>query len=189
MKKGSLLIFSAPSGSGKSTIVHEMMKRIPGLSFSVSATNRAPRPHEKDGVDYHFLNTRDFQQKIDEGDFLEWEEVYPGRYYGSLRSDLESKRKQGKHVIFDIDVVGGSKLKKLFGKEALAIFIKVPSLKELEKRLIDRGTDTPEDIMTRVRKAEEEMAFAPYFDHVVVNDDLEKSLDETESIIRKYIGE
>jgi guanylate kinase len=187
MKKGRLLIFSAPSGSGKSTIVKEMMRRIPDLNFSVSATNRSPRKNEADGVHYHFLTNEDFQKKIDAGDFLEWEEVYPGRYYGSLRSDVESKRNSGQHVIFDIDVVGGSKLKKAFGDEALAIFIQVPSLKELEKRLLDRGTDTSEDIMTRVKKAEEEMEFAPNFDVIIINDDLKRSLDETEAIVRKFI--
>ncbi len=189
MTRGKLLIFSAPSGSGKSTIVNEMMNRFENLTFSVSATNRAARGEEKEGVHYHFLSTEEFQRKIDSNEFLEWEEVYPGRFYGSLKSDIEEKRSAGLHVVFDIDVVGGANLKKLFGDEALALFIQVSDIKILEQRLRNRGTDSNEEITIRLSKAKEEMTYADQFDHIVVNDDLNESFDTTEQLIQKFIEE
>ena len=185
---GKLIIFSAPSGAGKSTLVHYLLKRGLGLEFSVSATSRACRGTEKHGIDYYFLTPDEFRQKIDNQDFIEYEEVYKDCYYGTLRSEIERITSQGKHVIFDVDVKGGLSLKKKFGDDALALFIAPPSIQELLNRLNHRGTDSPEMIEKRIAKAEYEMSFAPQFDIIVVNDILEKAQHEAEKVIREFLS-
>ena len=169
---GKLIIFSAPSGAGKSTLVQYLLGCGFDMEFSVSATSRAPRGTEKHGVDYYYLTLEEFRQKIDNQEFLEYEEVYSNCYYGTLRSEVERITGKGKNIVFDVDVVGGLNIKKEFGDRALALFIAPPSVDELHKRLIGRGTDTPEMIEKRIGKAEYEMTFAPSFDTIVVNDNL-----------------
>ncbi|MBR6456354.1 MAG: guanylate kinase, partial [Prevotella sp.] len=175
MKKGKLIIVSAPSGSGKSTIVNWLMKEHPELklAFSVSCTSRPPRGEEQNGVEYFFLTPDEFRQKIENGEFLEYEEVYQDRFYGTLKEQVERQRKAGQNVVFDVDVKGGINIKKHYGKRALSVFIQPPSVEELRRRLEGRGTDTPEAIEERLAKAEYEMSFAPQFDRILVNDDLE----------------
>lgn len=188
MKKGKLIIISAPSGCGKSTIINRIMsKGKHDLAFSVSATNRAPRPGEEDGKSYYFLTDEEFRRHIAGGDFVEYEEVYPGRFYGTLRSEIESKCAQGHNVILDIDVKGGVNVKNLFGDGARSIFIMPPSIDALRSRLEGRGTDSPEVIAQRVGRAEFELSFAPSYDFVVVNDDLDKAVEDTESLISDFI--
>lgn len=182
-----LIIFSAPSGSGKTTIVKHLMKQFPELSFSISATSRAPRGREKNGVDYYFLDSDTFRQKINKGEFLEWEEVYEGIYYGTLRSEVDRISAEGKTAIFDVDVVGGTNIKKQFGHNALAIFIKAPSLEALEKRLKTRNTESDVTIQKRLAKAERELGYAQFFDKIIVNDNLEKATKETEAIVKEFI--
>lgn len=184
---GKLIIFSAPSGSGKTTIVRELLKRFPRLEFSISATSRAPRGTERNGVDYYFLSPREFRQAIDEQRFVEWEEVYTGTYYGTLRSELERIWGKGNAILFDVDVLGGINLKRIFGADACSVFIMPPSVEELERRLNERGTDTPEVIAKRVAKAEFELTKAPEFDHVVVNDDLGDAVKQAEEIVRRFL--
>ncbi|MGE4587653.1 MAG: guanylate kinase [Mangrovibacterium sp.] len=188
MDKGKLIIFSAPSGAGKTTVVRHLLKTTPFLGFSISATSRAPRPNETDGVDYYFLSEKEFRGKISRDEFLEWEEVYPGTFYGTLKSEVERIRRQGKHVLFDVDVVGGSNIKKYYGEEALAVFIRPPSVEELEKRLTLRSADSPEVIRKRVEKAEWELGFAPQFDRILVNDDLQTTLREAETLVNLFTG-
>lgn len=181
-----LIILSAPSGSGKTTIIRRLLTRFPKLEFSVSATSRQPRPGERDGVDYYFITPQEFAHKVSRGEFVEWEEVYAGTCYGTLRSELERIDKAGKTVIFDVDVVGGLRLKEIFGRDALAIFVQPPSIPELKKRLMYRGTDSPDVIEKRVEKAEQELSFAPKFDRVVVNDILEDAIDQVGEAIEKF---
>lgn len=169
---GKLVIFSAPSGSGKTTIVRELLQRFPRLEFSVSATSRAPRGKERNGVDYFFLSPEEFRQAVQEDKFVEWEEVYSGTCYGTLRSEMERIWQKGNVIVFDVDVIGGLNLKRIFGDRACAIFIMPPSIETLRERLVKRGTDSPETIECRVAKAEFELTKAPKFDHVVINDDL-----------------
>ena len=185
---GKLIIFSAPSGSGKTTIVHHLLFSLPNLAFSISATSRAPRGKEKDGVDYYFLSQEEFAAKAKAGDFLEWEEVYKGTAYGTLRSEVERLWAEGKHVIFDIDVVGGLNLKKLFGEKALAVYVKVPNDETLEKRLRGRGTDPEEKIQQRLAKAKEEQKLAPQFDLILVNDDLENAKELAKKTVATFIA-
>jgi guanylate kinase len=187
-KKGKLLIFSAPSGSGKTTLVKYILEQIAGLTFSVSATSRQARANEQDGKDYYFLSPDEFRKKISEKAFLEYEEVYPNVFYGTLLDQIASKRAAGNHVVFDVDVVGGLNIKKYFGDDALAIFIKAPSIQILKERLTQRGTDTEESIKKRLEKAEWEMGFADRFDVVVVNDQLEKSQQELTKIITEFLN-
>lgn len=182
-----IIIFSAPSGSGKSTIVNYLLERHPELEFSVSATSRAPRGTEKHGEAYYFLTTEEFKQKIAENAFVEYEEVYSGCYYGTLKSEIERISTKGHHVVFDVDVVGGCNLKRIFGEEALSIFIAPPSVEVLRQRLKGRGTDSDEMIEKRVDKAEYEMTFAPKFDKIIVNDRLEDALQEAETAILQFI--
>tara|TARA_R110002050_G_scaffold244268_1_gene380863 strand:+ start:21676 stop:22242 length:567 start_codon:yes stop_codon:yes gene_type:complete len=182
-----LVIISAPSGAGKSTIVGRVLPHFKNLKFSISATSRQPRGEEKDGEHYYFLSPDEFREAISNNAFIEWEEVYPDNFYGSLKSEVERLWKAGKAVIFDIDVVGALNLKKQFGKKAIAIFIQPPSEKELENRLRGRGTDTEEKIQTRLGKAKEELARAPEFDVVVVNDDLDKATKEAYEIIETFL--
>ena len=173
--KGKLLIVSAPSGSGKSTIVQWLMKEHPELRlyFSVSATSRPPRGTEQHGVEYFFLSPEEFRERIERNEFLEYEEVYHDRFYGTLKEQVERQREAGQNVVFDVDVKGGINIKKYYGDKALSLFIQPPSVEELRHRLVGRGTDTPEAIEERLAKAEYEMTFAPQFDHIIVNDDLE----------------
>lgn len=182
-----IIIFSAPSGSGKSTIVNYLLERHPELEFSVSATSRAPRGTEQHGEAYYFLTTEEFKQKIAENAFVEYEEVYSGCYYGTLKSEIERISTKGHHVVFDVDVVGGCNLKRIFGEEALSIFIAPPSVEVLRQRLKGRGTDSDEMIEKRVDKAEYEMTFAPKFDKIIVNDRLEDALQEAETAILQFI--
>lgn len=184
---GKVIIFSAPSGSGKSTIVNHLLSQDLGLEFSISATCRAPRGEEQHGKEYYFFSADEFRQRIDKGEFLEWEEVYPGCYYGTLKSELERIWAKGHTVVFDVDVVGGVNIKKIFGEQALSIFVKAPSVEVLRQRLIGRGTDSMEKIEQRVAKAEYEMTFADKFDVIVVNDDLETALVEAEKAVRGFL--
>lgn len=186
--KGKALIFSAPSGSGKSTIVHHILDTFTGMEFSVSATSRNPRGEEKDGVDYYFLSEEKFRELIDADGFVEHEEVYPGRFYGTLKSEIKRIWDVGHVVIFDVDVKGGVNLKKYFGKNALSVFIQAPSIEVLRERLMKRGTDSAEDIEKRVAKAAEELTYAPKFDHILVNDDLQAAFAESESIVEEFLG-
>src|ERR1035437_7764548 len=183
---GKLIIFSAPSGAGKSTLVHHILGCGFNIEFSVSATSRLPRGEEKHGVDYYFLTSEEFRQEIDNHEFIEYEEVYPNCYYGTLRSEVERIISKGTNIIFDIDVVGGLNIKKEFGDRALSIFVAPPSIEELHKRLQNRGTDSPEMIEKRIGKADFEMTFATKFDKVIVNDNLEVAKAETERLIREF---
>ena len=184
--EGKLIIFSAPSGSGKTTIVRELLARHSNLEFSVSACSRVKRDNEVHGRDYYFLTPDEFRNKIDNREFVEWEEVYEGSYYGTLKSELERIWAKGNHVVFDVDVIGGANLKKKFGSRALAIFIMPPSIDELQKRLEYRGTETLESIAKRVGKANEEMEYAKGFDVVVVNEELSKAISDAEGVVLDF---
>ena len=185
--KHKCLIFSAPSGAGKTTIVHFLLGKISDLAFSISACSREPRLNEKDGVDYHFLGVQGFKQKIAEDAFLEWEEVYTDNFYGTLKSEIERIWAEGKTVIFDVDVVGGLNLKRIFGDKALAVFVKPPSYEELENRLRYRSTESEDKIKMRMDKAHRELEMAGEFDVVLVNDDLEFACEEALSITLNFI--
>jgi guanylate kinase len=187
-KKGKLIIFSAPSGSGKSTILQALLNRGLNMEFSISATSRAPRGEEKDGVEYYFLTPDEFRQKIKEEAFLEWEEVYKDNFYGTLKSEIERITSKGKNIVFDVDVVGGVNIKKMFDDKAISIFIQPPSIDELKKRLTERGTETAEKIAMRIGKAEEELSYASQFDQVVINDDLEKAVNQTEKLLNEFLS-
>ncbi len=187
--KGKLFIFSAPSGAGKTTIVKHLLAGGFNLEFSISATSRGMRHTETDGKDYYFLTPEEFQKKVEAGEFLEWEEVYAGTCYGTLKSEVERIRNSGKHVVFDVDVVGGLNIKKYYGDEALAVFVKPPSVEELRNRLVVRSTDAPEVIEKRVQKAEYELSFAPKFDVILVNDHLERAFAEAERIVGEFLFE
>ena len=189
MGKGKLIVFSAPSGSGKTTLVHYLLKKILNLSFSISATSRKPRENEIDGKDYFFLSKENFISKINNGKFLEYEEVYDGIFYGTLLDEVEKKWEKGKHVIFDIDVVGGINIKKLFPERTLAIFVKPPSIESLEERLNNRGDDSPEEIHQRVGKALKEMEYSSQFDEVILNDKLEESKRIAFEYVDKFLSQ
>ncbi|MFR9620344.1 MAG: guanylate kinase [Rikenellaceae bacterium] len=189
MNSNKLIIFSAPSGSGKSTIVNELLKEFSQLEFSISATSRAPRGSEQSGVEYFFMSNEEFGQRVERGDFVEWEEVYAGTCYGTLRSEMERIWAKGNVIIFDVDVVGGLRLKSIFGEAACALFIMPPSVEELRRRLEGRATDSAEVIERRVAKAAQEIARAEEFDAVVVNDDLALAVGETSQIVRKFIAQ
>ena len=188
--KGKMLIVSAPSGSGKSTIVQWLMQEHPELKlyFSLSCTSRAPRGTEQNGVEYFFLSPEEFRNKIAKNEFLEYEEVYENRFYGTLKAQVERQREAGQNVVFDVDVKGGINIKKYYGDEALSLFIQPPSVEELRKRLVGRATDTAEAIEERLAKAEYEMTFASQFDHIIVNDDLEIAKQETLKIVKAFLG-
>lgn len=185
---GKLIIFSAPSGAGKTTIVRHLLEQNLNLEFSISATSRQKRHTETEGRDYYFLSTEEFRSKIENNEFLEWEEVYQGTFYGTLKSEVERIRNSGKNVIFDVDVVGGCNIKKYYSDEALAVFVQPPSVDELRNRLISRSTDAPEVIKKRIAKAEYELTFANQFDCIIVNDILEKAFEGAENCIRKFIA-
>lgn len=185
--KGKLIIFSAPSGAGKTTIVKHLLKQDFDLEFSISATSREPRHTETHGKDYYFLSGEEFMTKVENDEFLEWEEVYKGTSYGTLKNEVERIREQGKNVIFDVDVVGGLNIKKYYGAEALAVFVQPPSVEELRNRLVRRSTDSRKKIAMRVAKAEHELSFARQFDVVIINDKLEDAFVEAERIIAEFL--
>lgn len=185
---GKVLIFSAPSGSGKTTIVKHLLKHFPELEFSISATSRAPRGEEKDGIDYYFMDAAEFMARVEEGEFVEWEEVYKGTCYGTLRAEIDRIWDRGHVVVFDVDVVGALNIKKLFGDQALSVFIMPPSVEALRERLVGRGTDTPEAIERRLAKAEQEIAYAPNFDRVIINDDLETAYAEAVAVVGDFLS-
>ena len=185
---GKLIIFSAPSGSGKTTIVRELLSKNSHLGFSISACTRQPRgAHEQHGRDYYFLTAEDFRQKISENAFAEWEEVYPGTYYGTLKSEIERLWSLGKTVLFDVDVKGGLALKEYYKDQALAVFVRVPSVEELEKRLRDRGTESEESLAKRIDKMNYELSFAPNFDLILVNDKLDDTIAKAQQILDDFI--
>ena len=186
---GRLLILSAPSGAGKSTIVQWLMKEHPELklAFSISCTTRAPRGTEQDGVEYIFLSPEQFKEKIANGEFLEYEEVYEDRFYGTLKSQVESQSAAGQNVIFDVDVKGGCNIKRFYGDRALSLFIQPPSVEELRRRLVGRQTDSAEAIENRLAKASEELTFAEKFDKIIINDDLEKAKQETYKVVKAFL--
>ena len=184
-----VLIFSAPSGSGKSTIVNHILGLHPEIEFSVSATSRAPRGEEKDGVEYFFYSADIFRLLVRDDKFVEYEEVYPDRFYGTLKAEVNRIWARGHVIIFDVDVKGGVNLKKYFGDQALSVFIQAPSVEVLRQRLIGRGTDSAEDIEKRVAKAAEEMTYAPQFDKVLINDDLATALAEADAMVDTFLAE
>ena len=189
--RGKLIIVSAPSGTGKSTIIGWLMREHPelNLAFSISCTSRAPRGTEQNGVEYFFLTPEEFRQKIDNDEFLEYEEVYAGRFYGTLKAQVERQLEAGQNVVFDVDVKGGVNIKKYYGDEALSVFVKPPSIAELRRRLEGRGTDAPEVIDQRIARAEFELTFVDKFDTIVVNDDLTQAEEDALSIIEEFLSE
>lgn len=184
---GKLVIFSAPSGSGKTTIVRELLKRYDCFEFSISATSRQPRGQEQNGVDYYFMSNDEFKARVARDEFVEWEEVYAGTCYGTLKSEMERIWAKGNTIFFDVDVMGGINLKRLFGEDACSVFIMPPSVEELERRLRGRGTDAEEVIQKRIAKAEFELSKAPEFDHVVINDVLDDAVNEVSAIISQFL--
>ena len=189
MKKGKIIIFSAPSGSGKSTIINRLRQdENLHLGFSISATSRAPRGKEENGREYYFISHEEFLKRVKNEEFIEWEEVYPGTCYGTLFSEVERVTGTGNNLILDIDVKGGVNVKRIFGPEAISIFIMPPGLEELESRLRGRATDSEEMITKRLAKAEYELSFASQYDAIVINDNLDKAVEETKSLIKDFIG-
>lgn len=187
---GKLIIFSAPSGSGKSTIINYLLQHEElRLCFSISATSRPPRGTEQNGVEYFFLTPEEFKQRIADNEFLEYEEVYADRFYGTLKSQVEKQLAEGQNVVFDVDVVGGCNIKKFYGDRALSVFIQPPSVEELRRRLEGRGTDAPEVIESRIAKAEYELSFAPKFDVVIVNDELQKAQTEALDTLTHFLND
>ena len=186
--QNKIIIITAPSGAGKSTITHYLINKYPALSFSISAATRIPRGQEQDGVDYYFLSEEAFKQKINEDAFLEWEMVYEGKYYGTLRSELDRIWLAGKVPMLDIDVKGAIHVQQQFGDNCLSLFIEPPSVDELKKRLESRGTETPESLATRINKASYEISFSHRFTKSIVNDDLTKACEETERVIKDFLG-
>ena len=188
-KNGKCIIFSAPSGSGKSTIVQWLMTEHPELklAFSISATSRPPRGTEQHGVEYFFLSPEEFRSRIARNEFLEYEEVYQDRFYGTLKEQVENQLMSGQNVVFDVDVKGGCNIKSYYGQRALSVFIQPPSVNELRRRLLNRGTDSMEQIEQRVDKAEYEMSFAPQFDSIVTNDNLDLAKQQTLDLLRKFL--
>ncbi len=187
--KGKLIIFSAPSGSGKTTIVRYLLTKKLNLEFSISACSRQKRENEVHGRDYYFISPEDFKIKINKNEFLEWEEVYPDHYYGTLKTEVERIRNKGNHVLFDIDVMGGLNIKQQFGDDALAVFVQPPSIEELEIRLNKRNTDKADKISKRIEKAAHELSFAHRFDKILINDHLEKSLLEAEILVNTFLNQ
>lgn len=188
-RKGKLIIVSAPSGSGKTSIVRYLLENIPDLGFSISATSRSPRKNEQDGSDYYFLSADEFRHKIANDEFVEWEEVYDDTYYGTLRSEIKRMWDRGQHIIFDVDVKGGLKLKNEFGSRSISLFIKAPGLEDLRQRLIKRGTDEAHEIDIRINKARDELREALNFDRIIINDDLKKACREALDICKQFLEE
>lgn len=186
--KGKIIIITAPSGSGKTSITHYLLNKYPLLCFSISAATRSPRGKEQNGVDYYFMSVDAFRTKIDQDAFIEWEMVYDGKYYGTLKSELERIWNDGKVPVLDIDVKGAIHVQQQFAGKCLSIFIEPPSVEELKRRLESRGTETPESLATRVSKASYEISFSHHFNHTVVNDDLDKACGATESLIKEFLG-
>lgn len=187
MQEGKLVLFSAPSGSGKTTLVRWLLEQPLNLSFSVSATSRPPRPNEVHGTDYFFLSPEAFREKIEAGAFLEWEEVYTDKYYGTLRSEVERMLAEGRHVLLDVDVKGGINIKRLYGAKALAVFVEPPSIEVLRQRLENRGTDSQAIIEERVKKAVWELSFADNFDTIIINDDLETAKADCLNAVKTFL--
>lgn len=185
---GKCVIFSAPSGAGKTTIVHHLLGKDLGLAFSVSACSRDPRPNETDGKDYYFLGVEGFKKAVENGEFIEWEEVYTNNFYGTLRSELERIWNEGKAVIFDVDVVGGLNIKRIVGDNALAVFVQPPSYEILEERLRGRSTESEEKINMRLAKAKQELSTADQFDVILVNDELERACAEAELLVKQFLA-
>lgn len=188
MTKNKAIIFSAPSGSGKTTIVKHLLLLPLNLGFSISATSRPPRPNEIDGKDYYFISEETFRRKIADDAFVEWEEVYPGSFYGTYKNEVQRIWAEGKTVIFDLDVVGGAHVKKLYGEQALAIFVQPPSVEALRERLLARCTESEEKLEARIAKAQYELTYAPQFDTILINDVLERTLQEAEEIVRNFLA-
>lgn len=186
---GKAILFSAPSGCGKTTIIKELMQFFDCFDFSISATSRAPRGEEQNGKDYYFLSREEFMSRVAKDEFLEWEEVYSGTCYGTLKSEIERIWQAGKVIVFDVDVNGGRNIKKYFGKDALSIFVMPPSVEVLEQRLRSRGTDSEEAIVKRLARSAEELKQAPQFDVTIVNDDLQRAVEETRRVIERFINE
>ena len=184
---GKLILFSAPSGSGKSTIINYLMQQGLGLHFSISATSRPPRGQERNGVEYFFLSPEEFRDRIAHNEFLEYVEVYEGRFYGTLKSQVDAQLSRGEHVVADVDVVGAGRIKAVYGDRALTVFVQPPSVDELRRRLEGRGTDGPEVINDRIARAEYELTFAPQFDVVIVNDRLEQAQTDALAAIRRFL--
>ena len=187
-KKGKCIIFSAPSGAGKTTIVHYLLKESLGLEFSVSACSREPRKNEINGKDYYFLGLEGFKDQIDKEAFIEWEEVYTNNFYGTLKSEIERIWANGKSVIFDVDVIGGLNLKRIFGLQALSVFVKPPSYEVLDKRLRNRSTETEDKIQQRMKKANEEFAYAPEFDIILINDNLDEACNKAKEMVSEFLS-
>jgi guanylate kinase len=187
-RAGKLIIFSAPSGAGKSTLVRALFERVEGLDFSVSATTRTPRGGERDGKDYHFLTEDQFRKHIQAGDFIEYEEVYPGTFYGTLKREVDKGLAAGKHLVFDIDVMGGLRVKDLYRDQALAMFIMPPGLEQLSLRLQARGTETAASLQKRLDKAKWEISYSERFDHIINNDELNVAIAEVCKAVRRFIG-
>ena len=185
---GKLIVFSAPSGAGKTTIVHHLLNQNLGLEFSISACSRSKRKNEINGKDYYFLSTKEFKQKINNNEFVEWEEVYPDHFYGTLKAELERIWDNGHHVIFDVDVVGGLNIKNSYPKETLAIFVQPPSIKELRERLYKRSTDSRQNIEKRISKSEKEISYSKKFDTIIINDKLEDAISEAEIKVRGFLN-
>lgn len=184
--KNKLLLFCGPSGSGKTTIVHHLLNTNSDLAFSVSATTRKKRVNETDGVDYHFISVEEFKKRIDNDEFVEWEEVYEGGFYGTLKSEIEKIWSSGKIPVFDVDVEGGLKIKSIYNDALLAVFVRPPSLEDLRRRLTARNSETPESYKARILKAEHELTYAPQFDHVIINDSLQNALDEAVKLLNQF---
>ena len=185
--EGKVLIFTAPSGSGKTTIVRHLLEKYDFLGFSVSATTRDKRPHEKESKDYYFISREEFSKKIKDKAFIEWEEVYQDQYYGTLKSEVNRVWDEGRHIVFDIEVKGATNIKKLYGDQALAVFIKVPTLQELVRRLKARKTESEASLKKRIRRIKKELTFEKSFDKVLINDDLEKTLQEAEQLVMNFL--
>jgi guanylate kinase len=186
--RGKAVVISAPSGAGKTTIVKHLLSNIPSLAFSVSATSRAPREYETHGRDYYFISAEEFRKRIENQEFLEWEEVYEGKYYGTLHAEIERLWANGKHVIFDVDVVGGLDIKEYLGARCLAIFVSPPDLESLASRLISRNTESEENLKERLEKASQEMAFAKRFDRILMNDELDKACTAAVTWVNEFLG-
>ena len=184
---GKLIIFTAPSGAGKTTIVRHLLSVFNELAFSVSATSRSQRPGEKDGVDYYFLTPKQFKEAIDRGTFAEWEEVYEGQFYGTLKREIERLWKEGKHILFDIDVKGAVNLKRIYQERALAVFVQPPSIQTLEARLRGRQTEDEHSFLKRIQKAEEELTYSNQFDQVLINDDLKEAFNQAEKMVLSFL--